>query len=234
MIPDGLLPDPGGDAPVHRALASEPRTRLLDVLQAASGPLGIAALADDLGLHPNTVRDHLGVLQEAGLVHAGPEPRDRPGRPRIVYGLTERGGSVRTTGDEGYRLLATVLAGYLATTVPDPAAAAEEAGEAWGRWAAERPPPFAASDPEADVERVLALLERLGFAPRLADDIELHVELRRCPFLDAAREHQEVVCALHLGILRGALATMASSVMATDLRPFVAPGLCVADLEVVS
>jgi predicted ArsR family transcriptional regulator len=231
-MPPSHLPGPDGATPLHRALSSEPRSRLLGYLQDAPEPVGLEALSAHLGLHVNTVRSHLDVLQETGLVEATPEARDRPGRPRMLYRTTDRGAGVRTTGEDGYRFLAGVLAGYLAANVPDAAAAAEEAGEAWGRYVADRPAPWAAPDPDADVDRVVGLLERLGFAPRRADGpTGPQVELRRCPFLDVAREHEEVVCALHLGILRGALGAMDSPVRAADLRPFVAPGLCVADLE---
>lgn len=226
--------DAAHDAAVHRALSSPARSRLLAHLRSAEAPVGIAELAQGLDLHVNTVRSHLGVLEEAGLVASAPESRDRPGRPRLTYRATPQGEEIGAGTDDGYRFLAVVLASYLSATSPDPSAQAEEAGQAWGRYVVDRPAPFQQTDPEDGLARVTALLEELGFAPELdtADPTAPKVRLHRCPFLDVAKEHQDVVCAVHLGLIRGALDELGAQVEARALHPFVAPGLCVADLEV--
>jgi predicted ArsR family transcriptional regulator len=56
------------------------------------------------------------------------------------------------------------------------------------------------------------------------------LQLRQCPFLEVARQHRDVICALHLGLMRGALDLMRAPVTADELAPFVEPGLCVARL----
>lgn len=44
-----------------------------------------------------------------------------------------------------------------------------------------------------------------GFEPELARKGEqLQIRLHACPFRVVAAEHSEVVCSLHLGLLRGA------------------------------
>ena len=68
---------------MHRALGDVSRVRILEVLK--QGPLDVPTLSERVGLHPNTVRSHLEILGEAGMVTSGPEKRDRPGRPRVVY-----------------------------------------------------------------------------------------------------------------------------------------------------
>jgi predicted ArsR family transcriptional regulator len=45
-----------------------------------------------------------------------------------------------------------------------------------------------------------------------------------------AQHHQDVICSLHLGLMRGALARMRAPVTADRLDPFVEPTLCVARL----
>ncbi|MCY7304056.1 MAG: helix-turn-helix domain-containing protein, partial [Thermoleophilia bacterium] len=67
----------------HRALADPMRERLLDRLRAADGPLPVAELAPPLGLHPNTVRSHLRLLEEAELVVSAPERMGGRGRPPL-------------------------------------------------------------------------------------------------------------------------------------------------------
>jgi predicted ArsR family transcriptional regulator len=221
-----------GDVRVFRALSSPVRSRLLDVLR-AEPDLDAAGLAERLDLHVNTVRTHLGVLEEAGLVAVEVEARDRPGRPRQLYRATQRGAP--DEADRGYRFLAEVLASYLSATAPDPAAAAEEAGTAWGSHVVATPPPFARLGDDEAVARLVAMLDELGFAPQLAsvadDPSRPRVLLHRCPFLDTAREHPDIVCSVHLGLMRGALTELGVDVRTEDLIPWAEPEVCVAHLR---
>lgn len=205
----------------HRALAEPSRARILETLSRAEEPLDAGQLAERVGLHSNTVRWHLGVLADAGLVTSRAEERTRPGRPRIVFSRSEE-----PEGREDYRLLAAILAGSLAGT-PEGAASAERAGEAWGRYLVERPPPLRRVTAADAADRVVGLLEEHGFEPEREDgDVLMH----RCPFRNLAEEHGDVVCSVHLGLIRGALAEIGAPVTATRLEPFVEPSLCRARL----
>ena len=210
------------DATGHRALADPSRARILRTLAEAGGPLDAHELAARVGLHPNTVRWHLGVLADAGFVSSSTEPRTRPGRPRVVFTATEE----EAEGREDYRLLAAILAGSLSGT-ENGAAAAEQAGEAWGRFLVERPQPFARLSAGDAADQVVRLLDEHGFEPERENG---DVLMRRCPFRDLAEQHGDVVCAVHLGLIRGALAEIGAPVTATRLEPFVEPGLCRARL----
>lgn len=219
---------------VHQALASPVRMQVVTVLRATDAGMDVRELAETTGLHVNTVRDHLNRLVDAGLVACEPEGRDRPGRPRLVYRATALADD--SLGGHGYRFLALVLAGYLASIVDDPAAASDEAGRAWGRHMVVRAEPFRRLDGDAALERVGELLTELGFAPEIdaTDAAAPQILLRRCPFLDVARDHQEVVCSMHLGLMRGALDELGAELEATVLLPFVEPSLCVTQLAVRS
>lgn len=222
---------PLDDEHVHRALSSPVRRRIVELLTDA-GPMDTHELAERLDLHVNTVRAHLTVLVDGGLATSSPEERDRPGRPRLRYRATEAAHDRGAAG--GYRFLAEILASQLAATMDDPAAVAEQAGNAWGHFLVDAPAPFTTVDRQAAVERVSHLLDTLGFAPELdGDDPSApRILLRRCPFVQVAREHPDVVCSLHLGIMRGALDELGVDVEARDLLPFVEPGLCVSHLHV--
>ncbi len=80
--------------------------------------------------------------------------------------------------------------------------------------------------PHAAREQVLRLLEDLGFAPEVAPERPAEVRLTRCPLLEAAHRHPEVVCALHLGIVRGALTEHGADPSGSWLVPFAEPGAC--------
>jgi predicted ArsR family transcriptional regulator len=178
-------------------------------------------------LHLSTVRAHLDVLIGANLVDSHAEVRTTPGRPRRFYEATAEATDAAETG--GYRLLAEILVSHLSGTSDDVRRDAIAAGRAWGTYFVERPPPYTRMPRDNARRQVLLLLDRLGFQPELDDDGE-RILIRRCPFLDVARRHQDVVCSLHLGIMQGALETLGASVEARDLEPFVQPSLCVAHL----
>jgi predicted ArsR family transcriptional regulator len=219
---------------IHRALSSQVRTRLLEHLR-REPDLDAGALAERLDLHVNTVRTHLAVLEEAGLVHTTSERRDRPGRPKVLYRAAELPSDPGPLADDrGYRFLAGILASYLDATSADTAASAERAGAAWGRFVVDRPPPFTDLGAEEGIDRLVGMLQEFGFDPTLEQEPAAdtpRVLLRRCPFLDVAREHQEVVCSVHLGLMRGALDELGVAVAVEDLRPWAHPEGCVTHLR---
>jgi predicted ArsR family transcriptional regulator len=96
------------DTARHRALAEPKRAGIVAELEQAPDGLGASELGRRLGLHENTVRWHLGILMDAGLVRSGREPRETPGRPRILYALESR---ERRLAPEHDHVLAAVLAG---------------------------------------------------------------------------------------------------------------------------
>jgi predicted ArsR family transcriptional regulator len=48
-----------------------------------------------------------------------------------------------------------------------------------------------------------------------------------------AAQHQDVVCSLHLGLMRGVLAEVRAPLKTDRLEPFVEPSLCLAHLALV-
>jgi len=198
----------------HRALADPRRARIVAELQEAPRGLGASELGRRLGLHENTVRWHLAVLADAGLVRSNPEPRSAPGRPRILYTL-ERG-----DGDH-YRLLATLLAETLSRQ-EDGEEACDRAGRAWGSQLVQG----REHGPE-EVRVVVGLLADQGFEPEADDD---GITMRRCPFLDLAEANPGVVCALHRGLIDGALRELGSPLAVSKLEIFPRPSTCIAHL----
>lgn len=199
------------------------------MLRAADGPLGVADLAERIGVHPNTVRFHLDALVAEGAVHRRVEEPAGPGRPRTVY--APRPGMDRG-GMRAYRLLAQVLVSRLASTGPAAAGAAAEAGREWGRFLIDPMPPFRRPTALESADRLTALLADLGFEP-VAEPAgdgtgPGRIRLRHCPFLELAEEYGQVVCSVHLGLMQGALAELRAPLAATDLRPFAEPDSCLA------
>jgi predicted ArsR family transcriptional regulator len=217
----------GGDQGAGTALG-ESRARVLAVLQEADGPLGVGEVAARVALHPNTVRFHLDGLVESGLVDRSTEEREQPGRPRVLY--MARPGTARV-GRRSYRLLAEILASYVAAGVPQPARAATRAGHAWGRFLADRLPPFGRVDAAEATKRLTGTLSEIGFEPEaVTSGRQRRILLRHCPFREVAEAHRDVVCSIHLGLMQGLLASIDAPIDAERLEPFVQPNLCIAHL----
>lgn len=220
----GQLLAPEDSAPLGRS-----RADVLDMLRAAGGPLGVREIAQRMGLHTNTARFHLEALVEAGLAVRESEERETPGRPRIGYRAVPDGPG----GRRRYRLLAEMLTSLITAAMPEPASAAEEAGREWGAYLAEQPPPYRRLSAAEAAAQLTAIMEELGFAPRTeagAGGRNYQLCLRQCPFREVAEHHRDVICSLHLGLMRGALARMRAPVTADRLDPFVEPSLCTARL----
>jgi predicted ArsR family transcriptional regulator len=207
----------------HRALADARRSRIVDELR--SQPSGIDAheLGRRLGLHPNTVRWHLGILADAGIVAARRARPRTSGRPRTLYSLSP---NAAASGKDEFRLLASVLTSALASQ-SDAAAKSETAGREWGRYLAPRRSPLVRATHDEATEDAVRLLDEQGFAPEAADG---EIRLHRCPYLDLAEQHPEVVCSVHRGLLAGALEGSAPQVE-VELEPFVEPNLCLVRLR---
>jgi len=215
-------------------LSSISRNAVLELLRSRASPLGVLEVAREVGLHPNTVRSHLDLLASSGYVLRRSEAPHGPGRPRVVYEAT-----AAPEDDNNYRLLAEVLVEHLAATSAHPGQAAVTAGRSWTGVAGRPQQPDEPGSPgavappigdEAAVEAVVRMLGDSGFAPELSAD-GTSISLHRCPFRELARDHQDIVCGAHLGIIQGALAELGTLVSATRLLPFVTQGLCVTTLS---
>ncbi|WP_405939960.1 helix-turn-helix domain-containing protein [Streptomyces sp. NBC_00726] len=222
---ESTLRDPTGP---DTGAVGESRRHVLDVLRSAAGPVGVREIAEETGLHSNTVRFHLDTLVGEGLAERGNEALGRPGRPRAVYSAT----ATRTPADRrSYQLLAHMLTGLAAETLEHPAQAAAATGEAWGRYLADAPPPAQRLTAEESISRLSRVLDDAGFDPGPTEcDSAPVIPLRHCPFLELAEEHRDIVCSLHLGLIRGALQEVRAPLRVDRLEPFVGPSLCMAHL----
>lgn len=206
---------------------------MLRLVQAADAPLSIAQIADELGVHPNTVRFHLDTLVEEGRVeNTEPDHKGR-GRPALMFQAIrqmDRGGTRR------FRLLAEILTAGLAAD-QDPGAKALAAGRAWGRRLRPLDHPADPADAEESTEHLVDMLDELGFEPeRLEPDNagQEQLGLRHCPFLELAENSTDVICPIHLGLMQGALEAWDAPVTVDRLDSFAQPDLCVAHLKSVN
>lgn len=200
------------DAPTGPAadvLAQPTRARLFALLADLKRPVPTEELASRLGLHPNGVRLHLERLHAADLI-----TRDRArravGRPRDEWSVSP---NARPGGDppRGY----ADLARWLAQTI-NPTKTRLRDIEATGRQIGRGLAPASASAPAAEVMQTT--FAALGFQPRQRDEGSEPVVycLDNCPYREAVRENQQVICTMHRGMTRGVLDVLASSARLVD------------------
>lgn len=200
------------------------RASLLETLQAQAEPVGVDALATLSGLHPNTVREHLEGLRDAGLVSRSPAPAEGRGRPAWRYEAT---GASQDDPRPEYAGLAVALARVIVRTSAEPVQDARRAGVEWGQELARESglTPAAVRRESAARRAVNEVFDDMGFAPEPdADHVE--VRLTRCPLLQAAREHPDVVCSVHQGIAEGLMTAAGGTAAGVELVPFAEPGAC--------
>jgi predicted ArsR family transcriptional regulator len=203
---------------------------VLQLLRTATLPPSVAAIARQLGVHPNTVRFHLNVLVASGQAEHVVPAHSRPGRPAHLFRSVQR---MDPAGPRRYELLAEILVQSVAAG-PEPSVRAADAGREWGQVLAEHAGTgehTAGARPGEPVARLVSLLDDLGFDPDLRVSAKRQqVGLRHCPFLELAQARGQVVCPIHLGLMQGAMAAWHAPVTVNRLDPFAEPDLCVAHL----
>jgi predicted ArsR family transcriptional regulator len=213
------------DPPVNVAVGAR-RGEVLATVRAADRPLSVQQVAEQTRLHVNTARFHLDRLVADGLAERMAEERAAPGRPRILYTA-----DADVRGPRSFALLAEMLTGLVASLDGAGPAAVEE-GRAWGRHLVSGPAPSQRVDAEDATARLSRVLDAIGFQPEVrtgSDGVE--VLLHHCPFREVAERHTDVVCAMHLGLMQGALGELRAPLGAESLKPFLTPNLCVARLR---
>lgn len=235
-------------------LDSDVRRRLVQHLAAlpdepdGSGPsprsrgLSAAELAGLVGLHVTTVRFHVDQLVRAGMLTAHFERAGGAGRPRKLYAVPDAllPRPADASGEHALAMLRDLVDASLSRD-DGVSAGPEEQGRLWAhRHAqeiglvreAERP----ATTPGTwlgKVGLVMDLMRGWGYQPEVhtsAGVDRVDVVLHDCPFRDLAREHPELVCAAHRGLMRGLLESMGEAPADVTLLPLVDPDTCHAHL----
>ncbi len=203
------------DTPAPRpedALAQPTRARLFALLSELKRPGHTEELAERVGLHVNGVRVHLERLCAAGLV-SRTQVRQPVGRPRDEWAIAPEGrpggDAPSAYADLGRWLVRTIEANK--TRLRD----VEATGRAIGREIA----PRGIQPPGGDIMH--ATLAAMGFQPhrRLEPDQRVVYCLGNCPYRDAVRENQPVVCTLHRGLTRGLLDVVQPRTRLADFVP---------------
>jgi predicted ArsR family transcriptional regulator len=149
-------------------------------------------------------------MREAGLVTRD-RPRQPVGRPRDEWSIaaTARPGGEPPSGYEE-------LGRWLALAI-NPSRKQLREIEAVGRQIGTDLVASSSTTPPTEVMQTT--LSALGFQPRCQVGETVTYTLGNCPYRDAARENQPVICTLHRGITRGLLDTVAPESRLVEFAP---------------
>lgn len=244
-----------GPSPVRRTLGgwslSPARARVLEFVRLRHAGVSVDEVADAFGQHPNTVREHLDALAESRWLTRSRTPGPGRGRPAWRYQASPQQPEPDPRVRE-YAALAEALAGHIASHSSDPHAEARAAGTRWGQALISTDTDTAPISTDTDTaltagsrgsegpsdrrraadpnvvpnahERVFRLLGDLDFSPLPV--VNSCVVLTTCPILDVARIHPDVVCAVHEGMVAGALDALGAPSEGVSLQPFASPHGC--------
>ena len=218
----------------HAALASEPRRRVLGLLTAA-GPLDAVTVAAGIGLHVTTARFHLEQLEAAGLVERRVARAGQRGRPHVLFSPV----AAPLPVEGAQQQLTQALASVIGEDADGGRARSVRAGERWsaqysaaadaGAQAGATGIPAAEAAVADIVPPLLRVLTEIGFEPQLRPG-ENTIALPACPFRAEARENPDVVCSVHLGLIKGLVRERGHDASGIRLLPFVQPHLCLVEL----
>ncbi|MGV1047160.1 MAG: helix-turn-helix transcriptional regulator [Solirubrobacterales bacterium] len=181
-------------------LAQPTRAQIFSFLVEKRAPQSTDEVAEHFDLHPNGVRRHLERLEEGGFVTRS-QVRGGQGRPRDSWAISPEahpgGKRPRAYSD---------LASWLARAIPASRTRLREVERAGREIGVE----LATESAEDPIDGFRQAIAALGFQPALEfkADGGFTCTLRNCPYRDAVRVNQEVVCTLHRGITAGLLATL--------------------------
>ena len=211
-----LAPSAQGWCPDRRLSASS--ERLLEILRAEGGRRPWRRWPDD-GAAPNTVREHLNTLVRTGLAPPTREPpraaADQRGPTRRRRLSPKRRSTRRSSVVLSRRSLAPAR-----TREPTPRSPARTGGASSRVDVAPPPTPESARDRHGPARRPRL---RAATGRRRAVDGPPHP----VPAARSRRTNPQIVCNVHLGMVRGVLREYGADPTGSDLVPFAEPGACV-------
>lgn len=197
---------------------------MLAVIRQSPAPLAVTEVAEQVGLHVNTVRGHLELLVHLGGVTRQAEHRGVRGRPRILYQLAQD-----ATHDGALDpALATSRAQELSNLARSDHGDPDEEGRLWAATLLQEGTLHPAAGDEDALAQVARVFADLGF-DATAGPLGDRFYLRGCPFA-ALRDDFPRVCDIHVGLLRGSLTAVGASASLDHFDVDARPGLCVAHL----
>lgn len=190
-----------------RGLSEVSRVLLLGAVQEHPGSR-LKELAERVGLHINTARDHLRILVDEGFVSLEPESTGTRGRPPMVYRTvadpqTNEVARERIERAQEHRRILRRLA-------HDVTAAGDDELE---------------DQANTQFDTLYEHLDDSGMAP-VADAEEKQISLVPCPHYRMVGEDRKIACGIHARLVRDILAQVPGPLVLDVLLPYTTESCC--------
>lgn len=192
-----------------RGLAEVSRVLLLGAVQNHPGSR-LKQLAEEVGLHINTARDHLRVLVDEGFICLQPESTGARGRPPMVYHPVDDPESNAAAAEriararEHHEVLCRLVAG-----VGLRPAALDALGD----------------DAGAQFDLLYEHLDDSGMEPE-ADAEEMRISLAPCPHYRMVGDERAIACGIHANLVRSLLKQVPGPLELDELLPYTSSATC--------
>ncbi len=196
----------------YSAISSFSRVEILHLIQMHPQQT-VAALAAATALHPNTVREHLERLLDAGHIVRETEHRTTRGRPRVLYRAATGQPDASSPIARRKARAAAERGDIMRRVMPWTGASVRELG----------------TETTHQLDAIVDHLSESGFDP-LIDEREFTIDLTPCPHAASQSAHRDTLCSVHLGIMQGVLAEARGPLTVAGMRPSCDPTQCVVQL----
>lgn len=193
----------------YRGLAEVSRVLLLEAVQRHSGSR-LKELAEDVGLHINTARDHLNVLIDEGFVCLEQVSTGSRGRPPMVYRPVD---DPETNEAARERIIRAQEHRRLLESVTQ------------GRGAQPSQLDDLSEDARAQFDLIYEHLDDSGMEP-VPDDEEMRIALAPCPHYRLVGEDRKIACGMHANLVRNLLHQVPGPLELDRLLPFTSTDTC--------
>lgn len=197
--------------------ANATRRTVAQGLRRHGSAISAGDLARRLGLHTNTVRNHLDSLADDGLVDRTQRRNGGRGRPSTVY-------APLASGLVPLEELSTELTAALIDS--DPASVARESARAW---APASQVTRTADEPDAAVDNAVEMLRDVGFEAT-RNTVGDEITMTGCPYATLIEGHPEI-CAIHTELIHHSLSVSGQPVSVESVEVWARPGICRARLR---
>jgi predicted ArsR family transcriptional regulator len=200
MVDNRTVPRP---THAYHGLSQPSRLLIAYVVMRRPG-LGLEELSEHTGLHENTVREHIGVLVDEGILRSEVHHRGTRGRPRAIFFAVDADDDSPVAQR---RVDDAIQRGDLLRRV-----VAMDAGDL----------------DDTALHQLDALYEHLdgvGLGPEI-DERQLTVDLKPCRFHALMDSQPEAICQVHETLIRDVLRRAGGPIEVDRLHPLVTPHDC--------
>lgn len=203
---------------------------MLSFLGPKKEAMTINQIADEMNLHPNSVREIIDALVEHGVVAKRRAQISGRGRPAWLYEVVVPESYATFHNNISDLMIAT--AKTLIKESHDPAQRARSLGKTWAHEILQRVDTdeldFTDTSPKAiayATNRIRLFLSSQGFNAYHGDD-DTNIQLRACPFLTSDSRTQALICSMHGAMLAELIRVLSHGNLRTNLSPFYCGDCC--------